>query len=123
MERSQVSSLKARIQFINFIVIFLIVISSSFLFIASSSKKEALPPWMGITDAILAFLVIGLSFYVYLLAGKVNKATRWVISCDHLMKSFQIIGVFTSCIFYFVWMKRADFDLNILLPGFAQCIL
>ncbi len=61
-DKPEFSVLRKKIKSVNLVYVALYFISSFLLVYASASQKRA-PLWIGLTDGVIAFLIVGLSFY------------------------------------------------------------
>jgi hypothetical protein len=117
-EKPELSLLRKKIKSLNLVYGGLFLISFFLLVYASASQKPA-PLWMGVIDGVIAFLVVGLSLYLYVAVTRFSKQSAFALSYKRFIKYFEVAATFTGILFFVLWLKRESLDFNILLPGLA----
>ena len=86
------------------------MVSVALLLIAST--RSDLPSWGGIVDGIIAFTLVGTSFFVWRRAGE--AATLRDLRIGH-----GLAATVPALMLVAIWWYRDSLDLNVLLPGLA----
>ena len=92
---------------------------SSALLALASIHKLPFTSVLGPVDAIIAFVIIGLTIYLHYLNAKVRELGLWNIPYQLFMRSLQMAGILLGSIIILMWNFRQEIDMNILLPGLA----
>ena len=77
-----------------------------------ASTRSDLPSWGGIVDGIIAFTLVGTSFFVWRRGGE--AATLRDLRIGH-----GLAATVPALMLVAIWWYRDSLDLNVLLPGLA----